>query len=187
MTAPDADIAVVLLAAGSSTRFAGDKLTADFRGLPLWQWAAVSAEEAGFTNRFIVVSQDSLLATRFGWTRVINTHAGNGMGSSIAAGVVAANRYSRILIMLADMPFVSPAHLLRLAQAQGTVFTEYPERRRGCPAAFPRSTFAQLGALSGDEGARHLLIDGTRTISPPDPSHSADLDTRTDFARFSDL
>ena len=187
MTGPDTDTAVILLAAGRSERFGSDKLTADFRGHPLWEWAAIAAEGAGFTHRFIVTAPDNPFPLRKGWESVPNAHATQGMGTSIAAGAKAASRFERLLVILADMPFVDPSHLLLLARADGPVFTDYGDKRRGCPAAFPRSAFAALQALHGDEGARHLELGGATSIAPRDPAILIDLDTVQDLQRHRDI
>ena len=186
MTAPEPGACVVLLAAGRSERFGGDKLTADLRGRPLWEWAARAAEEAGFSNRFVVVGPDYRLAERQGWTPVVNRRAHEGMGTSIAAGVLAASGCQRVVIMLADMPFVEPAHLLRLAQGETAMFTRYDDGRHGCPAAFPRSAFAALATLEGDQGARRLtsLSRDAGSLRPGHQAMLVDLDTREDFARL---
>ena len=160
-------------------------MTASFRGRLLWEWAATAVEEAGFTNRYIVVSPGSMLAPREGWMPFINPHASQGMGTSIAAATAALSHYERLLILLGDMPFVDPVHLLRLAEADGPIFTKHDGNRRGCPAAFPRSSFAELKALRSNEGARHLNLAGARCIPPPDPAMLVDLDTAQDFERHS--
>ena len=85
MVSPDADTALILLAAGRSRRFGSDKLVAAFRGAPLWSWAARAAEEAGFAQRYLVVGPHSAISPRPGWQVVLNSRADEGMGASIAA------------------------------------------------------------------------------------------------------
>ncbi|MEE3154475.1 MAG: NTP transferase domain-containing protein, partial [Pseudomonadota bacterium] len=96
MVNPDADTALILLAAGRSRRFGSDKLVAAFRGAPLWSWAARAAEQAGFAHRYLVVGPHSAISPRPGWQVVLNSRADEGMGASIAAGVAQARRHSRL-------------------------------------------------------------------------------------------
>lgn len=59
MLSPELKTGVVLLAAGQGRRFGGGKLTAQFRGRPLWEWAAETAENANFSARVLVVGPKS--------------------------------------------------------------------------------------------------------------------------------
>lgn len=187
MLPSDADIGVLLLAAGRSSRFGQDKLVAPFRGRPLWEWSAIAAEEAGFANRFLVVSQATALSTREGWRMVENPDAHDGMGTSIATGVRAASACSRLVIALADMPLVPPAHLVKLAEGQGSIFTRYDGEAYGCPAAFPASAFPKLAALTGESGARSLDLPDATILEPADTRLLCDIDTRPQLDRLDRL
>ena len=83
--------------------------------------------------------------------------------------------------MLADMPFVTPDHLARLAGADGPAFSSYEGGIPGCPAAFPQSAFAQLRGLKGERGARSLELGEISLISPSDGRELADIDTVRDL------
>lgn len=176
--------AVVLLAAGRGVRFGGGKLTVDFRGRPLWEWAAEAAEAIDFAERIFVVAPGSALRARSGWLQIENPDAATGMGSSIAAGVTAISACEQVVIMLADMPFVTPIHLERLLCASGAAFSSYEGGRPGCPAVFPRSTFAQLKGLTGEQGARSLELGEISLISPSDGRELADIDTVRDLGKL---
>jgi molybdenum cofactor cytidylyltransferase len=54
------------------------------------------------------------------------------------------------------MPAVTASHL-RVLMASGDVTASGYADRRGVPAYFPASAFAELMALRGDAGARELL------------------------------
>lgn len=176
--------AAVLLAAGRGERFGGGKLMADLRGCHLWEWAAETAEAIDFAERILVVAPGSALRTRPGWLQVENSDAATGMGSSIAAGVAAISACEQVLIMLADMPFVTPDHLERLAGADGPAFSSYEGRMPGCPAAFPKSAFVKLRGLTGERGARSLELGEISLISPSDGRELADIDTVRDLEKL---
>lgn len=185
MTAIDPSVACILLAAGSARRFGGGKLFAPLGGLPLWEWAASRLEQAGFVSRYLVVNPgDEALPTRPGWERVENTSAEEGIASSIRAGVQSASGRSRIVIALADMPFVDPAHLAALALGDGVVFTRFADGRPGCPAAFPASAFASLLHLRGDRGAAALCsaLGGTTKAPPEGGLTTFDVDSDADLS-----
>ena len=182
MLSLDRRTGVVLLAAGRGERFGGDKLTALFRGRPLWTWAAQAAEAIDFSERIIVVKPDDVPGNRPGWTRIENPLAPRGMGGSIAAGVSAISFCERVIVMLADMPCVSSAHLYQLASADGAAYSRYRGNRPGCPAAFPKSAFEGLRGLAGNQGARRLYDEGDLLISPAGENELADVDTVRDLA-----
>ena len=185
MTAIDPSVACILLASGSARRFGGGKLSAPLGGLPLWEWAASRLEQAGFVSRYLVINPgDEVQPTRSGWDRIENPSAEEGIASSIRTGVQSASDQSRIVIALADMPFVDPAHLAALARSDGAVFTRFPDGRPGCPAAFPASAFASLLELRGDRGAATLCptLGGT-TKAPPDGALTTfDVDRDADLS-----
>ena len=185
MHPPDWKTGVVLLAAGWGKRFGGDKLAAEFRGRPLWELAAEIAESLAFSERILVIGPNSPIIGRPGWTSIENPVAVNGMGTSIAAGVRALTDCDRVMILLADMPLVTRAHLGRLVEAQGVAFTRYPDDTGGCPAIFPRSMFARLGSLAGDRGARALQVADAELIAPAYEREIADVDTVRDLENLS--
>ena len=176
---------VVLLAAGQGKRFGGGKLTADFRGRPLWEWAAETAEGIDFSERLLVIGSKSPISGRPGWRLVENRVANQGMGTSIAAGVRALTDCDRVVIMLADMPLISRSHLGQLIATQGVAFTRYPDGSAGCPAMFPHSVFPLLETLHGDRGARSLDFRDAELIAPPHDRHLTDIDEASDLQRAS--
>ena len=180
----EAKAGVVLLAAGQGKRFDGNKLTADFRGRPLWESAAQTAENVDLGERVLVVGPNSAISSRPGWRWVENPDAEKGMGTSIAAGVRALTDCDRVLVMLSDMPLVSGAHLGRLIAAQGVAFTRYSDGTAGCPAIFPRSVFPLLKSLTDDRGARSLHLADAELIEPDCDRELSDVDTARDLERL---
>ncbi|WJY17538.1 nucleotidyltransferase family protein [Alteriqipengyuania flavescens] len=180
----DVKTGVVLLAAGEGKRFGGGKLIAEFRGRPLWEWATETAENIDFSERILVIGPDGPIRARPTWRLVENPVAKQGMGTSIAAGIRALTDCDRVIIMLADMPLVSRAHLDRLIAAQGVGFTRYPDGSAGCPAIFPRSVFALLETLDGDRGARSLGLGEVELIAPAHERELADVDEACDLQRL---
>ena len=184
MAPPEVKTGVVLLAAGLGKRFGGGKLTAKFRGRPLWEWAARTAESLDFREYILVRGPKSPIRSCPGWRLVENPVAEKGMGSSIAVGVGALTDSDRVIIMLADMPFVSRAHLSQLMARRGVGFTQHPDGVPGCPAIFPKPAFAELEGLTGEQGARSLDFDETFLVSPADSRELADIDTVRDLEKL---
>lgn len=98
-----------------------------------------------------------------GYERLANPHAARGMATSLKVAARAAQDHGvdALLILLADMPFVSAVHLRGLlgqAAEHSTqpVFSIAPDGVAQPPALFPASFFEALASLEGDKGARAL-------------------------------
>lgn len=191
--APFAATALVLLAAGRSSRFeAGDKLLATLNGRPLIDHAAGAlAAEAVAARIGVVGPPHATRAARLrdaGWRIVENPEWASGQGTSLAAGIRAAagaRGVDAALVLLADMPCVPDGHVQALRMALTgdveAVFTR-ADGRLGPPAVFARAAFARLAALDGDRGARAILPDLAATSSVDlDPDLAADVDRLADL------
>nr|WP_281503087.1 molybdopterin-binding/glycosyltransferase family 2 protein [Ancylobacter crimeensis] len=164
-----ARIAAVVLAAGRGTRMGGpNKLASTLDGLPLVR-RAVEAALASQAAPVIVVTghepervHDALagLDVRF----VHNPAYAEGISTSLRAGIGAVPEKSDgAIVLLGDMPRVSAGLIDRLvaalAPAAGRlVAVPVREGRRGNPVVWARRLFPELITLSGDVGARHLIV-----------------------------
>jgi molybdenum cofactor cytidylyltransferase len=181
----------LLLAAGSATRFGGDKLLA-----PLADGTAVGVATArkllGLVDEVVAVVRpgDQRLAAalaREGARVTACPFAADGMGASLAWGVRASPLARAWLIVLADMPWIRPESVASVALAiRGGSAIAAPRWRgtRGHPVGFTASLFSELSALSGDEGAKALFARHTvQTIEVDDPGVLRDVDTPEDLDR----
>lgn len=187
MIAPG-DVAAVLLAAGRGTRFGGDKLLAPLDGKPLALHAADLLASIGFGTLIAVCrAGDALLPELLEarcFTIVRNHRPEDGLSRSLRLGVEAARGSPALLIALADMPFVSPAHIARLLDAfAGETIASSSGGQTMPPALFPRSAFDALATSKGDAGARELL-QHARGLAAHE-RELADIDTLADLAAAS--
>ena len=172
-------VAVVLLAAGLSRRFGpGDKLLAEIDGKPVAVHAADMLAGIGFGSLIAVCGSEpvaDLLGER-GFAIVRNDRPDKGQSRSIRLGVEAASENDAILICLADMPFVSAGHYRRLLTAHepGRVAASMAHGIAQPPALFDRTQYDLLLALSGDQGAKALLV-GAKLIEASN-NELADID-----------
>lgn len=177
-------VAFVVLAAGSSRRFGGDKLDADLGGKALGKWATDNVELVTDAHRFIVINpRVPVFATELkDWHFITNPEFENGIGSSIHSAVDALRDYDRIVFTLADMPFVEASLLAKLRDGSGAVFTEQVDGKPGPPAGFPKEHFDKLSHLPGDRGAAFIAncIDFS-LVSLNSNDHLTDVDTRDDL------
>lgn len=159
-------VTAIILAAGLSTRFRANKLLHEIDGRALILRTLEAINACGFEDVIAVTGHqaeavEAVLKTADRPPRIArNPDYANGMGASISAGVRAATvRNTGYLIVPGDMPYLSPATLIaladgsdlnRLAACRGA---EGPE----APAFFGHSYRQQLQALKGDRGARQIL------------------------------
>lgn len=112
-----------------------------------------------------------------------------GMGNSIACGAreaLAHQAMRMLLVQPADMPWLSPISVRQVAQAaaQGGELIVLPtfKGQDGHPVRFDRSLVPALAQLSGDRGARQLLLRHPPLRIPvEDAGVVRDLDTPADL------
>lgn len=99
-----------------------------------------------------------------------DTDAARGMGATIASGVAERSGAPGWLVLPGDMPLVRPDTLLAVAGAleQHAVVYAQHRGRRGHPVAFSAELYSELIQLSGDEGARRVMLRY--------PAHGQDVD-----------
>jgi molybdenum cofactor cytidylyltransferase len=188
----DVSVAAVVLAAGRASRMGVSgqhKLLAEFDGVPLVRRSAQAALEAGVRHVLAITGhrQAEIRAALAGLDVVAVENAGyaTGMASSLIAGVNAVgNEADGVLVMLADMPWVSAGDLAALMSAfkagQGRVIVRAVSGgKRGNPVILPRSTFDAIRQLQGDIGARHIIATCGLPVVDVDigPAAHVDLDT----------
>jgi molybdenum cofactor cytidylyltransferase len=152
----------LLLAAGASRRFGTPKLLTmlDGEALILHSCRALSV-----CDRIVAVvrAQDIELhdvLRKSGVEMVVNAHAEQGMGHSIACGVDATQASTGWCILPADMPAILPATTNSIVQAlRGGAPLVAPVHRghRGHPVGFGSVFKHDLMMLTGDGGARSIL------------------------------
>lgn len=179
----------IFLAAGMSRRFGANKLLTGLAGQPLALHAARTLRRLSCAKHIAVCREPDgevarLLATE-GYEIAVNAAPERGISSSILTGLAAAGDTSAILVCLADMPFVTEQHLLKVVEAlepAGIVSSSDGHNLVRCPpAAFSGRHFSELRSLEGDLGARKLLSAGEVVFAKP--SELADIDVPSDINR----
>jgi molybdenum cofactor cytidylyltransferase len=192
-------VAIAVLAAGASTRLGQPKQLLPFRGRSLVRHAAAVACEAAVGPVAVVVGHEAerVAAELAGLdvTTLRNAAWRDGMGTSIAAAARWARALPRahaLLIATCDQPQVTAPTLRALAAAletgRGTVAACRYAGRLGVPAGFAAEHFGELGALSGDRGARRILeAHRARLTEVACPEAAFDVDAPADVQRLRNL
>ena len=163
-----ANVAALVLAAGRSTRMGPvNKLLAPFGGRAMVRH--VAGQLAGSSVRpVVVVTGHEAERVRealdgAGVSFVHNPAYREGLSGSIRAGLSALpDSAEAALVCLGDMPLVTSGHVERLVAAfdpdEGReICVPVFEGKRGNPVLFARRFFAEMAAVRGDTGARHLI------------------------------
>ena len=124
-------------------------------------------------------------------TVVVNHAVDDGLSSSLRLGLDHVPAWCKgAIVMLGDMPAVSPGTLDTLASAalmRPSVQAIVPiyDGRRGNPVLLLRPLFASVGGLVGDQGARSLLTGpGVVELAVSDRGVLLDIDSEDDIARY---
>jgi molybdenum cofactor cytidylyltransferase len=194
-------LAALLLAAGSSRRYGdANKLLVKIDGTTLIVRVA-SALLSTQLGQIVVVTghqapelEHALRPTSPLLQFVHNPQHKDGIGGSIAAGVAALRPDTRgVLIAQGDMPDVDTALVGALSQrfmdcgCDQIVIPWLGEGRQGNPVIWPRRLFPNLAALSGDQGAKSLILaegDRVEQVKINDTSAATDIDTPEQLAAY---
>ena len=179
----------ILLAAGSASRFGAAKLLARLPNGELVGVAALRNLVAAVDSTVAVVRpDDAALAAVLdaNGARISVCHsAAEGMGVSLAWGVRATPTAGGWVIALADMPWIRPTTIARVADAlrQGVAIAAPAlNGMRGHPVGFSAKFYGELVTLTGDQGARRLLE--RHSVSPIDTDDTGilrDIDIAADL------
>lgn len=185
------NLAAIVLAAGSATRFGSDKLSARFKGRPLVEHA-IQAARAAPVGRVIVVAAPALDIGAWDGAPPLDVIRirSNALSDSLKAGVAAAGDAGGAFIFLGDMPLIPHEVAGRLADILDDHFAALPrhEGRPGHPVLLSRSAFGQIARLEGDQGAGRLLRQRGDVVFEDcsDPGILLDVDRIEDFVRLQD-
>lgn len=186
-------VALILLAAGGSTRLGSAKQLIDVDGEPLVRRATrqLVAINAGPVGVVIGARADAIRDALAGVDATIfdNPHWSAGIGTSIRAGVAwaASIDATHALIALCDQPDIDAAHFAALLAARhdAAIVASRYAGHPGVPAVFARSVFDRLIALPDDRGAKAILNDPLSEIRQLAYEPAAiDLDTPEDLRRW---
>jgi CTP:molybdopterin cytidylyltransferase MocA len=160
-------IAAVVLAAGSGSRFGSAKQLAELDGMPLLEHALRAVEAVPAIDRIVVVlgarADEIRAAVDFGSAEVVVcADWEEGQAASLRCGIDAIDGAGAVLLLLGDMPRLTPQVIARFADLAGQHGSEARARAvydgaPGHPVVLGSAYFAALSGLSGDHGARDVL------------------------------
>jgi molybdenum cofactor cytidylyltransferase len=183
-------VGILLLAAGSSTRFGSDK-----------RLALLPNDKSIIDNTLHQISKTQLPVTvclkptdcglqqqltERGISWMINENASLGMGSSIAAGVHLCAQWDATIIALADMPYLSSNTYVSIAKVarRGAIIIPSYRHKKGNPVCFGSRFYSQLKELNGDKGGKDIVLTNQQSVIElelEDKGVLKDIDKPTDL------
>ncbi|MDO9119247.1 MAG: nucleotidyltransferase family protein [Nitrospira sp.] len=192
--------AIIVLAAGASTRMGRPKQLLIYGSHSLLRHAASVAIESRCGPIFVVLGAYASRLHReiddLQVRSVLNERWADGLGSSIQAGLAALTTSDgstgdtgAVILMLCDQPYVTAAVINNLVTAyhtagKGIIASEY-DGTLGVPALFGREYFMELATMSGAAGAKRLIAAHASEVVPvPFPKGMTDIDTAEDYGQL---
>ena len=192
---PDRKIAAIVLAAGRSSRMgAGAKQLATVGGRALVRIAAETALASRATAGSVVIGHqgERVRSALAGLPIEIveNPNYAEGLSTSLRAGLAALPADTEgAVVLLADMPEITPAMIDRLFEAfdpvaGNLIVVPTLAGKRGNPVLWSARFFRDLMAVSGDAGGRQLLEANASAVVEVElgPAAGRDVDTPADLA-----
>jgi molybdenum cofactor cytidylyltransferase len=156
----------IVLAAGTASRFGRTKQTIEVGGKPLAQHALEALVEAGVEDIVVVLGHDAeavrrSLAVPARALVVVNDRYEEGLSTSLAAGLSAADPASEAAVVLpADQPGIRPDHLRAVLETFRTTRARIVRLRfrdAPGPSLLARDVWSDATRLTGDRGASQLI------------------------------
>jgi molybdenum cofactor cytidylyltransferase len=195
----DSEIAVIVLAAGSSSRLGRPKQLLAVGEQTLLEKSVATALQSTCKNVIVVLGANEAahraVIEHYPVAVVFNSDWAKGMGSSLKAGLAHVelnfSNLAAVIIMVCDQPLLTPAHLNQLVDRHNAtgkpIIASYYSGATGVPALFDKSVFPALRAMDDQYGAKKIINLSKEFVDMVDfPDGAIDLDTPDDLERFFD-
>ena len=188
------NIALLVLAAGKSSRMKSIKQLLKIKDQTLLDIALKNAQKVSSKNVFCVLGANADKIKNEISTKdiqfILNKNFEKGLSSSIVCGMKYLEKnhsnMEAVLIMLADQPEVDFKYLNELIEVykknnSKIIVTTY-YNNSGVPAIFPKKYFDNLNLLKGDKGAKSFIKSCVlETIEVQSKKPFLDIDTEQNY------
>lgn len=191
------DQAIILLAAGNSSRMGTSKQMLFFNNKPLLRNMVEIAMASHIAHIIVVLGANLEEHTKAlkdcPVTLAFNVDWEKGMGSSLQTGLKKALELypavQGVMVLVCDQPLLSSIHINRLAEtyreSQPMAIASQYNGVNGVPAVFDRSVFSNLMRLDVKAGARDVLKKIEKHIvTIPFEGGLIDIDTPEEYRNF---
>ncbi len=189
--------AIVILAAGSSSRMGSSKQLLPIEDETLLLRTSKAAIETEINNIVVVLGSNEIehrrVLQKYNIKVVFNPDWENGIGSSLKTGLTFVlnvdSKLKGILILVCDQPYLTPKHLLNLItkhhQSQKPIVASSYSDTAGVPVFFEQRYFRMILQLNDEQGAKTLIFENMHDAEVIDFQQGhIDLDTPEDYQSF---
>ena len=189
-------INLILLAAGNSKRFNGNKLLVIYKEKPIYMHIVEKVIDLK-VNKIICVTQyeeikEALLNTNI--NVVMNDNSSLGISSSIKLGINFDKNADGYMFMVCDQPFISVQTLKSVIDNfingdKGIVCVGCGDNK-GNPVIFSKRYINELLSLEGDSGGKRILkghLNDLNIVNVDNGIELIDIDTQEVFGKLTDL
>ena len=188
-------MAAIILAAGRSSRMGSHKLLLPYKGRPIVNWvlAAACASQADPVIAVLGHEAEKVDAALQGKRWFLAIHNPLVCGGHVhlvegSASPLLPKDVDGAIILLGDQPLVTAeiinAMIAESVREPDAIIAASYQGRRGNPVLFPRKYFAELEAITGDEGGRSVLArhpEQVRLVEIDDALAGFDVDTPEEY------
>ena len=186
-------INLILLAAGNSKRFNGNKLLAIYKNKPIYMHIVEKVLDLK-VNKIICVTQyeeikEALLNTNI--NVVMNNNSNLGISSSIKIGINFDKNADGYMFMVCDQPFIS-------IQTLNSVIDNFIKgdkgivcvgcgNNKGNPVIFSKKYINELLSLEGDNGGKVIIkgnLNDLKIVNINNRIELVDIDTQEEFVKI---
>ena len=186
-------INLILLAAGNSTRFKGNKLLEVVNEKPMYMHVLEKVLKLKF-NKIILVTQYEVIKEaliNYPVQVVLNNNSELGISHSIKLGIDSDLEADAYMFMVCDQPFIALESIKALIEKfingnKGMACVEY-NGRLGNPTIFSRKYKDELLNLKGDVGGKFVMkkhLEDLERLLITDKLELMDIDTREELEKF---
>ena len=187
--------AMIILAAGNSSRLGKPKQTLFFQGKTLLAHVIQESKKAFLSPILVITGADADLissaAIDSGVEFIFNPEWETGMASGIVVGIshLLLTKTDSVIIAVCDQPFVSAELFSMLVKEKeiskkGIVASQYGGTL-GTPVLFDRIYFDRLQHLKGQQGAKAFIQSESSDVSSVSfEKGSVDIDTVQDYQQL---
>ena len=187
---------ILILAAGNSSRLGQPKQLLQFKGKSLLSNVVSQALEITQAVVIVTGSKNDEIGNEIHDLKALATENPNwqeGMGSSINSGLKKLldnfPTIENVIISVCDQPFIEASVFLELISkqkdSQKSIVASAYSNTLGTPVLFTKKYFPDLIVLSGNEGAKKLLIKFQEDVAQINFEKGAiDIDTIEDYEQL---
>ena len=175
----------IVLAAGAGTRFGSSKQLAELDGRPLLEHSVRAMTSSPVGRVLVILGSDAEQVAAgvdlHGAEAHVSERWQEGQSASLACGLAELANCDAVVVTLGDQPRLAPDAIRRVIAARGNgasaVRATYGGKP-GHPVLLEQELFERLRDVTGDHGARNLLMSvQTRDVPCDDLGGGEDVDT----------